>query len=413
MSNYDHDENNFLDSDMLENTQKDGTENTEQAITHTESSESIVGGDNDDGNSEELKEDILNKDTHTVSEATNAEEPKENQPKKGTVKDKDSTIIPLEQTLSNKLFIVPLSGRPIFPGIFTPLMITGTEDVKVVDEAYSGDGLIGIIMMKQDTEFPSLSDLYEVGTVARIIKKINLPDGGVNVFISTIKRFRIRKVLSNKEPMVAVVQYLEDKDDDTIEVKALTRALISEMKEISENNPLFSEEMRLNMVNIDHPGKIADFIASILNIDRQEQQKVLEILNVQQRMEQVLVYIKKEQELLRIQKRIQSELNDRIETQQREYFLKEELKAIKEELGITTDAHNSEYQKFKEKIDSFNFEGEIKEAVENELEKFALMDTSSSEYNVVRNYLETIVGLPWGDPPGEDYDLATAKNILE
>ena len=252
-----------------------------------------------------------------------------------------------------------------------------------------------------------------MGTVARIIKKINLPDGGVNVFISTIKRFRIRKVLSNKEPMVAVVQYLEDKDDDTIEVKALTRALISEMKEISENNPLFSEEMRLNMVNIDHPGKIADFIASILNIDRQEQQKVLEILNVQQRMEQVLVYIKKEQELLRIQKRIQSELNDRIETQQREYFLKEELKAIKEELGITTDAHNSEYQKFKEKIDSFNFEGEIKEAVENELEKFALMDTSSSEYNVVRNYLETIVGLPWGDPPVEDYDIATAKNILE
>lgn len=413
MSNYDHDENNFLDSDMLENTQKDGTENTEQAITPTESSESIVGGDNDDGNSEELKEDTLNKDTHTVSEAANAEEPKENQPKKGTVKDKDSTIIPLEQTLSNKLFIVPLSGRPIFPGIFTPLMITGTEDVKVVDEAYSGDGLIGIIMMKQDTESPSLSDLYEVGTVARIIKKINLPDGGVNIFISTIKRFRIRKVLSNKEPMVAVVQYLEDKDDDTIEVKALTRALISEMKEISENNPLFSEEMRLNMVNIDHPGKIADFIASILNIDRQEQQKVLEILNVQQRMEQVLVYIKKEQELLRIQKRIQSELNDRIETQQREYFLKEELKAIKEELGITTDAHNSEYQKFKEKIDSFNFEGEIKEAVENELEKFALMDTSSSEYNVVRNYLETIVGLPWGDPPVEDYDIATAKNILE
>ena len=185
-------------------------------------------------------------------------------------------------------------------------------------------------MLENDGDAPTAQDLHNVGTVARIIKKINLPDGGVNIFISTIKRFRIRKVLSQREPMVAVVEYLEDQEDDTFEVKALTRALLSEMKEISDNNPLFSEEMRLNMVNIDHPGKIADFITSILNIDRNQQQQVLETLNVRERMEQVLVFIKKEQELLRIQKKIQTEINDRIETQQREYFLKEELKAIKE-----------------------------------------------------------------------------------
>ena len=107
--------------------------------------------------------------------------------------------------------------------------------------------------------------------------------------------------------MAVAVEYLEDIEDQTFEVKALTRALISEMKEISENNPLFSEEMRLNMVNIDHPGKIADFIASILNIDKNDQQRVLEMQNVRQRMETVLVFIKKEQELLRIQKKIQSE----------------------------------------------------------------------------------------------------------
>ena len=332
-------------------------------------------------------------------------------------KSKESPMVPAEQSLSNKLYLIPVSGRPIFPGIFTPLMITANDDARVAEEAYSGDGLIGIVMLKNDSDTPTANDLHKVGTVARIIKKINLPDGGVNIFISTIKRFRIRKVLSQREPMVAVVEYLEDQEDDTFEVKALTRALLSEMKEISDNNPLFSEEMRLNMVNIDHPGKIADFITSILNIERNQQQKILETINVRERMEQVLVFIKKEQELLRIQKKIQNELNDRIETQQREYFLKEELKAIKEELGITTDAHNSDYQKLKEKLDAFQFEGEIKEAVENELEKFQLMESGSSEYNVVRNYLETIAALPWpqGDKeaPTISYDMEEAKKVLQ
>ncbi len=325
----------------------------------------------------------------------------------------EQTTLPIEQTLSNKLRLIPLSGRPIFPGIFTPLMINSAEDTKVIESACAEDGLIGIVMLKNDSENPVVSDLHQVGTAARIIKKINLPDGGVNIFISTIKRFRIRKTLNNASPMAAVVEYLEDIEDKTFEVKALTRALISEMKEISENNPLFSEEMRLNMVNIDHPGKIADFIASILNIEKDEQQKILEMQNVRQRMENVLVFIKKEQELLRIQKKIQSELNDRIEKNQREYFLKEELKSIKEELGLAGDAKSSDYQKFKEKIASFNFEGEVRENTESELEKFALMDAVSPEYTLTRNYLDTIVNLPWKDPVPENYNMTRAREILD
>lgn len=364
---------------------------------------------------EEVAE-VVSEGEEAISEAAVSQEKTEE--KADSTTSKESPMVPAEQALSNKLYLIPVSGRPIFPGIFTPLMITANEDARVAEEAYSGDGLIGIVMLKNDGDAPTAQDLHNVGTVARIIKKINLPDGGVNIFISTIKRFRIRKVLSQREPMVAVVEYLEDQEDDTFEVKALTRALLSEMKEISENNPLFSEEMRLNMVNIDHPGKIADFITSILNIERNQQQKILETINVRERMEQVLVFIKKEQELLRIQKKIQNELNDRIETQQREYFLKEELKAIKEELGITTDAHNSDYQKLKEKLDAFAFEGEIKEVVENELEKFQLMESGSSEYNVVRNYLETIASLPWPqgdtkDAPAVTYDMEEAKKVLQ
>jgi ATP-dependent Lon protease len=304
-------------------------------------------------------------------------------------------------------------GRPIFPGIFTPIMIGNPVDVKVVDDAVAGDGLIGLVMLQNEAESPAITDLHKVGTAAKIIKKINLPDGGVNIFISTLKRFRIRKTLNPANPIVAAVTYLEEEEDNTSEVKALTRALISEMKQISENNPLFSEEMRLNMINIDHPGKIADFITSILNIDKLEQQKILEILNVRKRMEQVLVFIKKEQELLRIQKKIQKEINEKIEKSQRDYFLKEELKAIKTELGMTADAKSSEYQRFKEKFDAFKFDGEIKETVDQELEKFNLMDPNSAEFTVTRNYLDMIASLPWNDPDSENFDLKRAHSILE
>ncbi|MCI6593009.1 MAG: endopeptidase La [Spirochaetia bacterium] len=325
----------------------------------------------------------------------------------------ENSIISADQLLPNKLTLIPLAGRPIFPGIFTPLMINSADDVKVVEEAYEKEGFIGIVMLKNDAETPTLTDLYQVGTAARIIKKVNLPDGGINIFISTVKRFKIRKTLHNSAPMAAAVEYLEDEEADTFEVKALTRALISEMKEVSENNPLFSEEMRLNMVNIDNPGKIADFIASILNVDKDEQQKILETVNVRQRMEQVLVFIKKEQELLRVQKKIQNELNDRIEKNQREYFLREEMKSIQEELGETPDGNETDYQKFKKKIEELAFEGEIKETVDSELSKLSMMDPNSSEWLVTRNYLELITQLPWKVPAVDDYDLTRAKKILE
>lgn len=324
-----------------------------------------------------------------------------------------NSIVPSEQALPEKLTIIPLQGRPIFPGIFTPLMINAADDVKIVEESYEKDGFIGICLLKNDVENPTLNDVFKVGTVARIIKKVNLPDGGINIFISTVKRFKITKAISNSNPMVAFVNYLEEEESDTFEVKALTRALISEMKEVSENNPMFSEEMRLNMVNIDNPGKIADFIASILNIDKNDQQKILETTNVHQRMEQVLVFIKREQELLRVQKKIQNDINNKVEKNQREYFLREELKSIQNELGENADGLATDYQKFKQKIDELKFEGEIKETVESELAKFNLMDPNSGEYIGTRNFLELVTQLPWKDSEETEIDLLKAKSILD
>lgn len=324
-----------------------------------------------------------------------------------------SELIPIDQILPGKLPIITLIGKPIFPGIFTPIMIGKEPDIQIVEQAISSDGMIGLVLQKEDGEEPSSGNLYSVGTAAKIIKKINLPDGGINIFISTFKRFKIKKFLSKEPPIIAAVTYLDDTNFESDEVKALTRALISEMKQLSENNPLFSEEMRLNMINIDNPGKIADFIASILNIEKKEQQEILETLDVRERMERVLIHINKEKELLRIQKKVQAEINEKIEKSQREYFLREELKAIKQELGMAPDARSSDYQRFREKIDSFNFEGEIKEIVEQELEKFNLMEPSSSEYMVTRNWLDLVCSLPWNAPLSGDFDIKKAQKILE
>ncbi len=326
----------------------------------------------------------------------------------------EKQLIPVEQLLPNKLFIIPLVGKPIFPGIFTPLIIESSHDLEIIELALAADSMIGLLLDKDDeNEDVATGSLYSIGTAAKIVKKINLPDGGVNIFISTLKRFRVKKFLSDSGPTVAAIEYLEDENDKTIEVKALTRSLLSEMKQLSENNPLFSEEMRLNMVNIDHPGKIADFITSILNTEREVQQNILETLDVQKRMEDVLVFIKKEQELLKIQKKIQNQINEKIEKSQRDYFLKEELKAIKQELGMVVDSKSSEYNRLKEAIEKLNFEGEVKEQVERELEKFSMMDPNASEYIVTRNYLDTITSLPWIKSGHKDIDLEKSKEILD
>jgi ATP-dependent Lon protease len=323
-------------------------------------------------------------------------------------------IVPMDQVLPNKLTLIPLLHKPVFPGIFLPIMLVNQQDIDAAEKVLNEGGIIGLVLTRsEDVRNPTGSDLYRVGTVGKIVKKINLPDGGINIFISTLKRFKIKKILSRENPIVAAVEYLETVVDDTDVVKALARSLIGEMKQILENNPLYTEEMRLSMVNIDHPGKIADFIASILNTSREEQQDILESLDVKERMEKVLLFIKKEQELLRLQKKIQQQINEKIEKSQREYYLKEELKVIKQELGMPVDAKSGEYQRFKALIEKLPLEGEVKEQVEQELEKFSLMDPNAAEFIVTRNYLDTIVSLPWAEPAPKELDIKRAKRILD
>ena len=323
-------------------------------------------------------------------------------------------ILPIDQILPNRLFVIPLTGNPIFPGIFTPLLIESADDIAVVEKSIELNNMIGLLLTKDESENEfDPANLHTVGTTAKIIKKINLPDGGINIFISTLKRFKVKKFITDQKPLTVAVNYLESTNEDTIEVRALTRSLIMEMRQLSKENPLFTEEMRLNMVNIDKPGKIADFITSIMNLERNEQQDILETLNIQDRMEKVLVFIKKEQELMKIQKKIQDRINKKIEKNQREYFLREELRAIQQELGMTTDPKTSDFNRYKELFEKLPLNEEAQEQAERELEKFQVLDPNSAEYSVTRNYLETIVSLPWKDPKPENINISKARRVLD
>jgi ATP-dependent Lon protease len=326
----------------------------------------------------------------------------------------DQELMPVEQTLPRNLFILPLVGNPIFPGLFTPLVVESKEVIEIVNQALNQGGDLGLLLVKdeQKTNYDS-ENLFRVGTVAKIIKKIKLPDGGLNIFISTLKRFQVKEFHSNGKYIVSDVEYLEDIADNPTELKAWTRQLITETKKLSRGNPLFTEEMRLNMVNIDQPGKMADFIASIINIDRRQQQRILETLNVRRRMERVLVHIKKEQQVLQMQEQIQSRVNSKLEKNQREYFLREELKHIQQELGLTSDPRTATYQKLAKEIAALNLEGEVAESVQNELDKFQSLDPNSPEYSITRTYLETIAALPWQDGDPEKFSLESAKKVLE
>ena len=326
----------------------------------------------------------------------------------------ETELLPVDQILPHHLLILPLTGNPVFPGIFTPLVIESEKDIAVVESALKQNSMLGLLLTKEeDNDNDEPDNLYRVGTAAKIIKKINLPDGGINIFISTIKRFTVKKFLADAQNLTALVDYLESPEVDTIEVKALTRSLIMEMKQISKSNPLFTEEMRLNMVNIDNPGKIADFITSIMNIDREEQQNILETLDIEKRMEKVLVFIKKEQELLKIQQKIQKRINDKIEKNQREYFLKEELRAIQQELGLTSDPKTALYEKLSSIFSALPLSDEVREQIDQEMEKFQFLDPNSAEFSVTRTYLETLAALPWKEPKPENFSLQQAKKILD
>ncbi len=326
----------------------------------------------------------------------------------------ENELVSIDQTLPGRLYIIPIRYRPIFPGIVTPLIISQGRFTDAIDRVIDESRTVGLVLIRDDDKDEvGTSDLFSYGTAVKVLKKVNLPDGGANVLINSVKRFRITDVVEKNKYLLADIEYVDDRPGSVkgIEIKALTREILSKLKKLSENNPLFTEEMKLTMLNVDEPGKIADFVTSILNLEKGEYQEILETLNIRRRLEKVLRLLQKEMEVLNVQKKIQGQINERIDRQQKDFFLREQLKAIKQELGID-DEQGGETAMLKKKADELEFKGEVSARVLDEIDKLALMDTSSSEYTVTRNYLDTVLALPWNIKTEERLDIELAERIL-
>lgn len=330
---------------------------------------------------------------------------------------------------SNKPARVPLiavPSHPVFPGMFIPIVLISDSDMKAIDYAMKGNGIIALFVLndkfleknnnnaQQKLIIDYSKDIYSVGVTGKIIKKINLPDGGYNIFVSTFDRIKFIKVVLNDKFPIIEIDYLKQipvrKDD--IQSKAVYGSILLRTKEIFAHRKM--PEVQLNMVNIEDKGKLCDIVASTISSSKNDHQIVLETLNVKDRLKKVLELIYEELNLIEIQNKIAKGIQERLEKQQKEFFLKEQLKAIKAELGIG-DKKSSDLEKLKTKLKALELKGEPLEVVEKELEKFSLLETSSAEYIVVRNYLELITELPWRDLKinFDKLDLQKSKKILD
>ncbi len=336
--------------------------------------------------------------------------------KKKKISKKISEEIIVEEVLPNNIHLLPIKGRPIFPGIITPIVVPPGKFSLSIDEVYKKDAFLGLVLLKEDKdEKESHKNVYRVGVVAKILKKLNLPDGGVNILINTINRFNLEKLVSEEPYLVAEVSYPIDNLDDgsRTDLKALMRTLLIHTKELAQNNPLFTEEMKLTLVNMTEPGRMADFVCSILNLEKDEYQDVLETEGVHLRLEKVIIYLKKELELIDVQKKINDQINDKMDKQQRQFFLREQLKAIQGELGLGEEKTEKKYEDLIKRLDKVPVSQEILSEVKRELEKLRYADTNTPDYNVIRNYLDLIENLPWEAPQKKEIDIHKSKKILD
>ena len=319
-----------------------------------------------------------------------------------------------DEDLPERICIIPIRSRPIFPGIVTPLIIS-KRFIFMVDKAIQQNNkVLGLILVRDDEKDDiKAKDLYKYGTAVKIIKKVNLPDGSVNVLINSLQRFRVDNMNCAKKLIMADVKYVYDKKyKKDIEVKALTREILSKIRKLSESNPMFTEEIKLTVLNVDAPGKIADFVTSILNVEKHEYQDVLETVNVKKRLGKVLGFLRKEMELMEIQEKIQGKINDRLDKQQKEFFLREQIRAIRQELGGEEDDRMSDVTKLKEKALSVELKPEVMEKINEELDKLNASEHFTAEYSIVKTYIESVLSLPWNTSTVDKIDLKTAEKTL-
>ena len=329
----------------------------------------------------------------------------------------DDGLVLARDFLPSRLPLIPLRPRPAFPGVIIPLTVNGEARVRTIKQAMETESQsIGLVMVQDLEDDDSTTNLQKVGVAAKILKLIHTEKDSAHVLVNSLERFSIDDVLEINEVIFADVTYfLSPAYTNNPELKAYSMAIISTLKELVQINPLYSEEIKLFLgrSSMDDPARLTDFAANLTNADGFELQEVLETFDIHRRIDKVLVLLKKELEVSRLQTKISQQIEEKISKQQREFFLREQFKAIKKELGLEKEGKTSEIEKFQQRLKNLTLNDEAQKAVDEEIQKLQLIEPSSPEYTVSRNYLDWLTILPWGKFSKDSYDLKRARRVLD
>jgi len=310
--------------------------------------------------------------------------------------------------------ILPLQNALVFPKAMIPLEVSGIASL-LVDEAMTKDRLVGLIMSKTDPEIPNhyaLSDMHQVGTCAVILKMAKTSENHTQLLLQGISRFSIEELIEGKPYQQARIKLLEEQEVKDIETEALMSNLLALFDRILKLSPFLPPEFGPMAKSITDAGTLADLIASIINAPLEEKQKVLDVADIKQRLKELTRLVNHQMEVLELGNKIQTKVKDDIDKSQREYYLRQQMKAIKQELG-ETDENAVETDEYRKKIEEKNLPEEAKKEALRELERLSRMHPSSAEYTVSSTYLDWITSLPWHDTTTDNLDIIKARQILD
>jgi ATP-dependent Lon protease len=326
-------------------------------------------------------------------------------------------IIIVSELFPDKLTILPVQPRPVFPNIMIPLTFSGDRILQTIREVTEKqNGLLGISLIKKENAENFLnSELYDVGTIVKVLKVNPVSENTVNVLAQGLQRFKRVRVLQTDPSVVWEVKYhYESQTVVSDEQKAYSMAIMSSVKELLKLNPLMQEPLKMLLAQMSYDKSVAllDIVASILSTNPEKMQDLLETFDIRQRAEKLLIFLKEEIELATLQENIQKQIEEKVSKQQKEFFLREQLKIIKKELGLEKDDKTAEIEKFENRLKDLKLTSEAAKVVNEEMDKLRFLETNSSEYHVTRNYLDYLTELPWGVYSADNTDIAKARQIL-
>ena len=315
--------------------------------------------------------------------------------------------------LPKKLPILPLRNNVLFAGVVIPISVGREKSIKSVKKAYKENKYIGVIAQKDTKiEDPEATDLYSIGTTAKIIKMLSMPDGSNTLILQGVKKFKVKNIITSDPIIEAEIEYINDEPMlDKREEKAMMDNMKDAGNRIIELSPNIPNEAKIVLNNINNIKFLANFITSNLNIELTQKQQILETDDAHERVQQVLKYMDQELQLQELKANIHNKTRTDIDKQQREYFLNQQLRAIQEELG--GDMYQEEINRLKDKAKEKKWSEAVAKAFDKEIERIKRMNPAAAEYSVILNYLDLMVELPWNDYTKDNFDLKRSKKILD